>query len=97
VKVPARITWSQRHAERGLPDVGRTIDPAWFEGEAPRTHEGWSLVCWFDPSPHVQGNPTAAEVEFLAPEAPVQRLIAGARLRLFDRWTQDFADVEILG
>jgi hypothetical protein len=96
VKVPARIAWSQQHVERGLPEIERTIDPAWFVGEALPANAGWSLVCRFMPSPRAQGNPTFAEVEFLMPEAPAHRLVPGAKLRLFDRWTHDFADVEIV-
>jgi len=51
-------------------------------------------MCSFDSSPLAQGNPSIAEVRYLMPDAPP--LIPGLRLRLFERGTSQFADVEIL-
>lgn len=82
--------------QRGLPDIPHTTDPAWFAGEDPATAGGWSLLCRFDPSPYVQGNPTVALVKYLSPHGPADRLRPSTRLRLFERWTRRFADVEIL-
>ena len=69
---------------RGLPAFTRTTDPAWFESP----EEGLSLVCRFHASPREQGSPSVAHVAFLRADAPHERLVAGARLNLFERSTR---------
>jgi len=88
----ARIFWSEEQARRGLPAFTRTTDPAWFD----TPEQGWSLVCRFHASPRDQGTPSVAHVSFLMPDAPHARLVPGARLRLFERSTQQAAIVEIV-
>jgi hypothetical protein len=92
----ARIHWSPEQMTRGLPAVARTIDPAWLEDARPRVDEGWSLVCEFEPPPAVQGSPSLGRVHFLADEAPHDCLRPGAWLRMFERATQQYAQVEVL-
>ena len=88
----ARIFWSDEQVRRGLPAFTRTTDPAWFDSP----DEGLSLVCRFHASPREQGSPSVAQVSFVGAHAPHHRLIAGARLRLFERSTRDVATVEIV-
>lgn len=88
----ARITWSAEQVRRGLPAFTRTTDPAWFESP----DEGLALVCRFHASPREQGSPSVAHVSFLAPDAPHDRLVAGARLNLFERSTRELALVQII-
>lgn len=88
----ARIFWSEEQARRGLPAFTRTVDPAWFESP----DEGLSLVCRFHASPREQGTPSVAHVSFSTPDAPHDRLTAGARLHLFERSTRQLARVEII-
>ena len=92
----ARITWSEKQAEHGLPTFSRTIDPAWTDKSIPKKDEGWSLACRFDRPPREQGNPSVASVQFLVDEAPHSLLVPGARLHLFERATSQYAAVEIL-
>ena len=92
----ASIRWSSEQERRGLPTFLRTTDPSWHVDEAPKENEGWSLVCEFDRPPAAQGNPSIARVHFLMPSA-LHRLVPGLRLRLFERGTGQFANVEILG
>jgi hypothetical protein len=92
----AKIMWSEKQAERGLPSFSKTTDPAWTENSVPEKDEGWSLACRFDRPPSQQGNPSVANVQFLVDEAPHGLLVAGARLRLFERATDQYAAVEIL-
>jgi hypothetical protein len=88
----ARITWSPEQLNAGLPDSHESIDPAWFApGE-----EGWSLVCQYAISPPQQGSPSIARVHFWIAEAPHERLVPGALLRMFERGTTKEATVEIL-
>jgi hypothetical protein len=91
----ASIRWSAEQEQRGLPAFERTTDPAWHVDEVPKEDEGWSLMCSFDSPPVVQGNPSIAQVRYLMPDAP-HPLVPGLRLRLFERGTSQFADVEIL-
>jgi hypothetical protein len=72
-------------------------DPAWLEDVATGMPEsdGWTLVCEFDVPPSQQGNPSVARVQFAMDDAPHDRLHSGARLRLFETATQDFAIIEI--
>ena len=72
------------------------IDPAWFDETAPGTAERWSLICEFDVAPSEQGDPSEARVKFLMPDAPHDRLCPGARLRLFERASGQYATVDIL-
>jgi hypothetical protein len=92
----ARITWSTEQVRRGLPAVAEMIDPAWLADATPTIDDGWSLVCRFDSPPREQGNPSLAQVNFLADEAPHDRLKPGSALRLFERGTGSYATVEIL-
>jgi hypothetical protein len=95
----ARIHWSAEQRSRGLPTAARATDPAWFDGDpAPGRPdaEGWSLVCEFASAPSEQGDPSAARVRFLVPDAPHERLRPGARLRMIERGTGQLAVVEIL-
>ena len=88
----ARIYWSDEQVRRGLPAFTRTTDPAWFEGP----DEGLTLVCRFHASPREQGSPSVASVAFLGVDAPHERLVAGAKLYLFERSTRELATVEII-
>ena len=92
----ARITWSPDQVRLGLPPISEIVDPCWLDDTVPVTREGWSLVCRFDPPPHEQGNPSTALVHFLVDNAPHERLRPGASLRLFERGTGAYANVEIL-
>ena len=91
----ASIRWSAEQDRQGLPAFSRTTDPAWHVDEVPKKDEGRSLMCNFDSLPVVQGNPSIAQVRYLMPNAP-HRLVPGLRLRLFERGTGQYADVEIL-
>jgi hypothetical protein len=79
-----------------LPEIRRTIDPAWLIETAPPSGEGWSLVCDFESSPHHQGSPSIAQVQFMVDKAPHERLQPGTSLQLFERPTRRYARVEIL-
>jgi hypothetical protein len=92
----ALIHWSDAQLARGLPDVRRTIDPAWFPEAGLPLGEGWSLRCDFEPPPSHQGSPTRARVQFLVDGAPHERLGRGTVLQLLERATQQRARVEIL-
>jgi len=92
----AEIEWSAAQIAAGLPSVERTTDPAWFWDDAPRTTEGWSLVCAFAEPPSSQGNPSRASVHFLMDAAPYDRLRPGTLLRMFERGTRHYATVRIL-
>jgi hypothetical protein len=88
----ARITWSPEQVSSGLPESVESIDPAWFApGE-----EAWSLVCRYASSPRQQGSPSIAQVHFWVAEAPHERLVPGASLRMFERGTAKEARVDIL-
>jgi hypothetical protein len=91
----APIRWSAAQQGKGLPIFAHTTDPTWLFDEIPKQDEGWSLMCDFATPPALQGNPSIAHVRYLMPNAP-HRLIPGLRLRLFERGTGQFADVEIL-
>ena len=91
-----RITWSDEQVRQGLPTARSLIDPAWADGSNPRSDESWSLVCSFEQPPNDQGNPTHATARFLSDESPAQLLVRGARLRLFERGTNQSAVVEVL-
>ena len=93
----ARVSWSTDLVRLGLPAETETIDPAWFFEAAGQESEGWSLICRFDLAPVEQGSPSTAWVRFMAEDAPHERLTPGALLRLFERGSQKFARVEILG
>ena len=92
----ARIYWSQQLLAKGLPAVERTVDPAWLMTPGRGSEQGWSLLCEFRPPPMDQGAPSLARVEFVVAEAPHERLVAGTWLELFERWTSQYARVEIL-
>ena len=92
----AEIEWSDTQVTNGLPAFERTTDPAWFWEDAPRTTEGWSLVCAFAESPSQQGNPSRASVHFLMDTDPHNRLHPGALLRMFERGARQYATVRIL-
>jgi hypothetical protein len=92
----AHIRWSVAQERAGLPDISRTIDPAWFLDSGPGSEEGWSLMCEFADPPRVQGNPSSARVRFLVESAPADRLRPGVRLVMFERGTGERAEVEIL-
>src|SRR5262245_534836 len=92
----AEIEWSSDQVESGLPSFERSVDPAWFWEEAPRSTDGWSLVCEFIAPPSQQGNPSRASVHFAVDVAPHDRLRAGALLRMFERATRQYATVRIL-
>jgi len=92
----AVIQWSSSQVRSGLPSFERTIDPAWLWEDAPRSNEGWSLVCEFTAPPSQQGNPSRATVRFANDSAPHDRLRVGALLRLFERVTRQYAIVRIL-
>ena len=91
----ASVRWSAEQQRRGLPAFVHTTDPCWRIDELPKQDEGWSLMCNFERPPVDQGNPSIAHVRYLMPNAP-HRLVAGLRLRLFERGTGDYAEVEIL-
>jgi hypothetical protein len=91
----ALIRWSAEQERRGLPTFVRTTDPTWRIDEVPKKDEGWSLMCNFESPPAAQGNPSVAHVRYLMPNAP-HHLAPGLRLRLFERGTNQFAEVEIL-
>ena len=93
----AEIEWSPAQVAEGLPAFDRTIDPAWFWEDAPRSTQGWSLACEFSISPSQQGNPSRASVHFVMDAAPHLRLQPGALLRMFERATRQYATVRILG
>jgi len=92
----ARITWSEEHVRRGLLAGVFTIDPAWVAEAVPGVDDAWSLRCDFDTPPAQQGNPSTGRVRFVVPAAPHDYLKVGACLRLFERGTGEFAQVEIL-
>jgi hypothetical protein len=92
----ATIRWSPAQERVGLPHSLRTIDPAWFADQKPRTSDGWSLVCEFEQAPRVQSNPSTAFARFLVEAAPHSWLLSGAALRLFEYGTGEIADVAIL-
>lgn len=87
----AIITWSKAMELHGLPSALEAIDPVWRE-RAP----GWSLVSRFARPPHELGNPTPARVRFLMPDAPDLWMVPGTMLRMFERETQQLAEVFIL-
>ncbi len=91
----AEIHWSSAQAAHGLPDIQGIVDPAWPQGADPRADEGWSLVCDFDVSPREQDNPSKARVRFAVDTAPHAALRPGAVLQVFERETQDYAQVRI--
>ncbi len=91
----ALIWWSREHVVLGLFDALETTDPAWLPG-AIASSEGWSLVCTFDVSPAQQRSPSRARVRFMMAEAPHEALLVDGQLRLFERATGKFAEVEIL-
>ena len=91
----ASIRWSAEQERQGLPAFSYTTDPSWHVEEVPRKDEGWSLMCNFDSPPSAQGNPSFAHVRYLMPNAP-HRLIPGLRLRMFERGTGQYAEVEVL-
>ncbi len=90
------IHWSSEQERLGLPEVSRGIDPAWLSGTSSKLDEGWSLSYEFNSPPLTQGNPSIARVQFLVDEAPHKQLAAGVSLWLFERATQQYANVEIL-
>ncbi len=90
-----RIIWSVAQVGCGLPTFTDTTDKAWVEDALPPS-QGWHLVCHFDQSPRAQGNPSVARVHFLVDDAPHDRLVAGARLRMHQASTTDHAIVEVL-
>ncbi len=90
-----RITWSEAQAGYGLPTFSDTTDKAWLEDALPPS-QGWHLVCHFDPSPRAQGNPSTASIHFLVDDAPHDRLVPGAKLRMYQSATTDHALVEVL-
>jgi len=92
----AEITWSPALVEKGLPTQLETIAPAWFWDDQPRTREGWSLRCAFEPSPREQGNPSRARVRFTMDAAPHDRLRPGVTLRLFEPTSLQYATVRLL-
>jgi hypothetical protein len=88
-----RIHWSDAQQQSGLPDVDRTIDPAW---QMPGG-DGWSLIIRFERTPKVQGNPSTGFAQFLvADQAPTGWLQAGTVLHLFERNTGKSARLEVL-
>ena len=91
----ARITWSAAQIHQGLPSFEQTTDPAWFADDPPGA-DGWSLVCRFAPTPQAEASPSLAQVAFMMPHAPHQRLAPGTRLHLFERASGGRALVEIL-
>ena len=91
----ASIRWSAEQLRQGLPAFSHTADPTWHVDETPKQDEGWTLMCDFESPPRAQGNPSIAKVRYLIPNAP-HRLVPGLRLRMFERGTGQFADVEIL-
>ena len=91
----ASIRWSPEQQQRGLPVYTQTADPAWHVDETPKLDEGWTLLCDFEHPPALQGNPSIARVRYLMPTAP-HRLERGLHLKLFERGTGQFAEVEIL-
>jgi len=59
--------------------------PARFaEGAPPWPDETWSLTCDFDVPPAEQGSVGVAQVRFLAPAAPEDRLKPGTKLWLYE-------------
>jgi hypothetical protein len=92
----AQIQWSSTLISHGLPDITETIDPAWFEYPDGAESEGWSLVCAFASPPSAQGSPSVAQVHFMVPGAPHDRLSPGTVLYLFERRTARYATVTIL-
>lgn len=74
----------------------RTIDPVCLNDARPGSDAGWSLICEFERAPVEQGNPSAAQVQFVLDEAPRDWLRPGVSLRMFERATQQYARVEIL-
>lgn len=92
----ARITWSPARVAAGLPGVDKLTQPTKPGLHTPPWGEDmWSLVCIFEPPAASQGNPSLAEVSFLMPSAPHNRLEPGARLLMFDA-SFGWADIEIL-
>ena len=91
----ARIFWSDQQIAKGLPDIAHTTDLSGFPDD-PAGPEAWSLMCRFEVSPRAQGSPSLAKVRFLVEAAPHERLIPGAKLKLFERGTHAHAKVEIL-
>ena len=95
-KHKAVVTWSASQLHKGLPEISELTDPAWMTTPQAPDSEGWSVTCEFSSSPCEQGNPSQALVAFLVDDAPHDLLVPGAVLRLFERDTADFAQVEIL-
>jgi len=88
-----RIHWSDAQQQAGLPDVDRTIDPAWQLSGG----EGWSLIIRFERTPKLQGNPSTGFAHFVIPEdAPTEWLKAGTVLHFFERNTGKSARLEVL-
>jgi hypothetical protein len=90
----ALIHWSDQQVKLGLPAISQTADPAWFGDE--HDEEAWTLLCSFPVEPKESGNPTPARVAFLMDDAPHDKLVSGASLRLFERGTRQFALVSIV-
>ena len=91
----ARFIWSDAQVRYGLPSDTEATESSWFE-DAPEDSQRWTLVCHFDGSPGEQGNPSIGRVHFLVDDAPHDRLVPGARLRLYERTTFTHGRVEIL-
>ena len=91
-----RVTWSPDAVQHGLPDIVRSIDPAWRAGLVPTRDEGWSLTYRFDRSPRDQGNPSLGYAQFAMEDTPADWLVRGNTLLLFERATGKYATVEVL-
>jgi hypothetical protein len=81
----AEVAWTPASMARGLPEVPEYVGPVHQPGVAPPwTHDAWSLICRFDPSPRDQGNPSRARVRFLFLAAPDSWLRPGSTLWLWE-------------
>jgi len=81
-----------------LPPVLRIIALSLFPEEGTNWRDGvWSIVLFFDQPPAEQTNrsSTEARVDFAFPEAPHERLHAGARFGVYYGPTK-VADVDVL-
>ena len=74
------MTWTGRS-----PATLHYVHPARFvKGPPPWKDDTWSLACDFDVPPAEQGTESIAQVRFLVPAAPDDRLRPGTTLWLYE-------------
>lgn len=94
--VPARVMWLTQNLRGQLPNGNQYSTVSRFEEDRSWPSVAWSIVLEFDVPPVAQGNPSIGRARFLSPEAPRDRLRAGARFDLYEGHRK-VAEVVILG